>query len=458
MNESATIAKHVANTVYEDLPDKAVAMTKMSFLDALGVTLAAGGLCDECSAFVEVALESGGNEESTILGFGKRVPAHMAAFANGAMAHALDFEDAHDLALVHPNAANVPAALAMAESIGQVNGKDFIAALAVGCDIVCRLGLAFKENPGEYGWYIPPILGSFGAAAAAGKILNLDDTGVLDAFSLTLCQSTCSAELRYSPHSDVRSIRDAFAANAGVLAARLAQKGIKGFDHPFEGKAGLFRLYSNGRYDGLRLIEGLGTKFEGANISFKPWPACRGTHTYIEAALHILKEHALSPDDIVDVRVIVSSFNRMLCEPDNVKKAPQAVIDAKFSIPFTVATALYYKEVGLEHFTPERLKDENVLKLAQKIRYDLDPDLGLRDATRGFLEIRTKDNQTYAKRVDQAYGHPANPISDKDLVAKFMSCADKARAKIPTAKLDELVKRILALEETRDIRQITGLL
>ena len=458
MNESATIAKHVANTVYEDLPDKAVAMTKMSFLDALGVTLAAGGLCDECSAFVEVALESGGNEESTILGFGKRVPAHMAAFANGAMAHALDFEDAHDLALVHPNAANVPAALAMAESIGQVNGKDFIAALAVGCDIVCRLGLAFKENPGEYGWYIPPILGSFGAAAAAGKILNLDDTGVLDAFSLTLCQSTCSAELRYSPHSDVRSIRDAFAAKAGVLAARLAQKGIKGFDHPFEGKAGLFRLYSNGRYDGLRLIEGLGTKFEGANISFKPWPACRGTHTYIEAALHILKEHALSPDDIVDVRVIVSSFNRMLCEPDNIKKAPQAVIDAKFSIPFTVATALYYKEVGLEHFTPERLKDENVLKLAQKIRYDLDPDLGLRDATRGFLEIRTKDNQTYAKRVDQAYGHPANPVSDKDLVAKFMSCADKARAKISTAKLDELVKRILALEETRDIRQITGLL
>ena len=153
MNESAALAKYVANSVFEDLPEKAVAMTKMSFLDALGVTLAAGGLCDECSAFVEIALESGGNEESTILGFGKRVPAHMAAFANGAMAHALDFEDAHDLALVHPNAATVPAALAMAESIGHVGGKDFIVALAVGCDIVCRLGLAFQENPGEYTAY-----------------------------------------------------------------------------------------------------------------------------------------------------------------------------------------------------------------------------------------------------------------------------------------------------------------
>ena len=458
MNESAILAKYVAHTVYEDLPERAVEMTKMSLLDALGVTLAAGGLCGECSAFVEIAMESGGKKESTILGFGDRVPAHMAAFANGAMAHALDFEDAHDLALVHPNAATVPAALATAESVGHVNGKDFIASLAVGCDIVCRLGLAFNENPGEYGWYIPPILGSFGAAAAAGKLLNLDETGILDAFSLTLCQSTCSAELRYSPRSDIRSVRDAFAAKAGVLSARLAQKGVKGFDHPFEGKAGLFRLYSNGQYDGSRLIDGLGTKFEGANISFKPWPACRGTHTYIEAALNILNEHAPDPDDIADVRVVVSSFNRMLCEPESVKKAPQTVIDAKFSIPFTVATALYHKEVGLEHFTPERLKDENVLQLAQKIRYDLDPGLGLRDATRGFLEIRTKDNKTYAKRIDQAYGHPDNPVSQKAVVAKFMSCAEKAKTKIPEAKLKEAVKRILALEELKDIRQVVELL
>ena len=458
MNESAILAEYVANTVYEDLPDRAVEMTKMSLLDALGVTLAAGGLCSECKAFVEIAMESGGKKESTILGFGEQVPAHMAAFANGAMAHALDFEDAHDLALVHPNAATVPAALAMAESIGNVNGKDFIASLAVGCDIVCRLGLAFNENPGEYGWYIPPILGSFGAAAAAGKLLNLDEKRVLDAFSLTLCQSTCSAELRYSPRSDMRSVRDAFAAKAGVLAAKLAQKGVKGFDHPFEGKAGLFSLYSKGNYDGLRLIEGLGTIFEGANISFKPWPACRGTHTYIEAALHILKEYAPDPDDIVDVRVIVSSFNQMLCEPENVKKAPQAVIDAKFSIPFTVATALYYKDVGLEHFTPERLKDKNVLKLAQKIRYDLDPGLGLRDATRGFLEIRTKDNKTYAKRINQAYGHPDNPVSQKGVIAKFMACADKAKTKITEKKLKEISKSILALEEIKDIRQIVALL
>ena len=148
----------------------------------------------------------------------------------------------------------------------------------------------------------------------------------------------------------------------------------------------------------------------------------------------------------------------MLCEPEHVKKAPQTVIDAKFSIPFTVATALYHKEVGLKHFTPERLKDKNILQLAQKIRYDVDPDLGLSDATRGFLEIKTKGNRTYAKRVDRVYGHPDNPLSQKAVVAKFISCADKAKTRIPEERLKQLSKSILSLEDIKDIRQIVELL
>jgi 2-methylcitrate dehydratase PrpD len=112
----------------------------------------------------------------------------------------------------------------------------------------------------------------------------------------------------------------------------------------------------------------------------------------------------------------------------------------------------------LEHFTPERLKDDNVLQLAQKVRHDLDSDLGLRDATRGFLEIRTRDNKTYTKRVDRAYGHPDNPISRSALVAKFMSCAEKAGTKIPPEKLNQISQSILALETSKDMRKVVALL
>jgi len=454
LNESMILAKYVEETVYEDLPARAVKMTKMSLLDALGVTLAASGQANECRAFVDLAIESEGRKESTIIGFQDQVPAHMAAFANGAMAHALDFEDAHDKALVHPNAVSVPVALALAEKLGNVDGKQFITALAIGCDIVCRLGLAFKENPIESGWYIPPILGSFGAVAAACKLLDLGIEQIIDSFSLNLCQTTCSAELTRSPYSDVRAVRDAFAAKGALLSALLAEKGVKGFDSPLEGKAGLFSLYSKGNYESSALTDGLGTIFEGENVSFKPWPTCRGTHTFIDAALQIMTSHSINADDIIDIRVVVSSFNKMLCEPMEVRSAPKAVIDAKFSIPFSLATALYYKSVSLEHFTSYSLKNEGVLQLAKKIGYDVNNNLGVEEATRGYLEIKTKDYKVYSKQIDQAYGHPNYPISEDDLFTKFMDCANKAIKKIPKSDLEKVIRYIMALEEVTDICEI----
>ena len=164
MNPSLILAKHIADTDYDDIPNHVVDITKKSFLDGLGVILAASSLGEGCKQFVNLAIAEGGKEESTIIGFDAKVSTCMAAFANGSMSHAIDFEDTHDGASVHPNAAAIPAALAVAESIGNVNGKEFIAALALGSDIVCRLGLAKKEDPIKYGWYMPPILGAFGAA------------------------------------------------------------------------------------------------------------------------------------------------------------------------------------------------------------------------------------------------------------------------------------------------------
>ena len=150
MSISKQLAQYITDAVYDDLDDITIETTKKSLLDALGVTLAASGLNDACLVFVDLAERSGGKPESTIIGFDAKVPMIAAAFANGAMAHALDFEDAHDTALVHPNAAAIPAALAAAEALGAVDGKQFIAAVAVACDLVCRLGLAFTKNPSEF--------------------------------------------------------------------------------------------------------------------------------------------------------------------------------------------------------------------------------------------------------------------------------------------------------------------
>ena len=455
MNESLTLAKNIVDTDYDDIPPHVAGVTKKSLLDAVGVILAAGKLGEGCKQFVTLAIEQGGKKESTIIGFDAKVPACMAAFANGSMSHALDFEDSHDMALVHPNAAAIPAALAISESLGNVSGKEFITALTLGSDLVARLGLALNENPVECGWYTPPILQAFGATTVAGKLLKLDVKQIRNGFSLTLCQATCSAELIYSSHSMIRAIRDAFSAKAGVLSALLAQKGITGFEHPFEGRAGLFNIYSRGKWDPFSLTNGLGKIFESAHVSFKPWPSCRGTHAYIDATLQILEKHHLKPVEIKEIRLTVSPVNKMLCEPLENKMNPATAIEAKFSLPFTVATAIVHGTVTLEHFSPRALSDPVVLELARKVSYGVDEKLSLRQATQGFLQIKTKDGRTYPKRLEFAYGHPENPMSDEAFVAKFMDCAKHSVKKFSTRTLNKIVELILNLEEIKDISELT---
>jgi 2-methylcitrate dehydratase PrpD len=180
MNESLTFAKHIFNINFEDIPRNVVDTTKRSLLDGIGVILAAGTLGEGCKQFVNLAKAGGGKAESTIIGFHTKVPAYMAAFANGSMAHALDFEDVIDR--VHPNASTIPAALAVAEAAGNVSGKQLITAITLGSDIVARFGLSQTDAPTKYGWFPTPIFGSYGATTAASKLLGLSIEQIIAAF------------------------------------------------------------------------------------------------------------------------------------------------------------------------------------------------------------------------------------------------------------------------------------
>jgi len=452
-SESLALARNIVDIHYDDIPRSVLDITKKSILDALGVTLAASSLGEGCKQFIDLAIAQGGKRESTIIGFGAKVPAPLAAFANGSMAHSLDFEDAHDAALVHPNAATLPAALAVAESLGNVTGKEFLTAVVLGSDLVCRLGLALNEDLLKYGWYMPPILGAFGATAAASKLLRLNERQILDAFSLTLCQATCSAELTHSTHSIIRSIRDAFSAQAGVLSALLARKGVAGFDQPIEGKAGLFSMYARGNYDPAKLVDNLGKTFEGGNVSFKPWPSCRGTHSYIDALLQVVDKHDLKPDDVEVIKVIVSPVNKMLCHPPEIKRNPATAIDAKFSLPFVLAVALTRRRVSLDDFAPQELRNRDVLAVAQRVCCDVDASLDTKGASQGALQLSTTLG-AITRKMQLAYGHPQNPISQEALVAKFLDCAGHSARRIPRERLDELIRSILSVEELENVAQI----
>ncbi len=452
---SAQIARHIAQSRYENLPGTTIAAAKRAILDGVGVILAASGTSEDVLPFVDLARAQGGSAQATILGFRERVSAPMAAFANGAMAHALDFEDAFDAAPCHPNASLLPALLSMAELRSPLAGRDFILAVATGCDLVCRVALSLRRPMENGGWYPPPILGGFGATAAVSRALRLTPVQITDAFSLLLCQNTCPGEIKHSPDTVIRAIREAFPAQASVLASLLAERGVRGFAHPFEGRAGFFALYADGSYAPGDLLNRLGERYWIDELSFKKWPCCRGTHAYIEAAQRLRGIHRFNADEVVELKVAGGELQRMLCEPMLQKRAPQTVIEAKFSLPFTLAVALRDAEVTLGSFTQETLRDPALLSVAGKFTFGFDPKLS-QPATAGELTVVLRDGSVLTQRIAAALGDAARPLDDAALRAKFVDCAMRAAAPFSQEAAERLADRILDLEREPDAGSLLG--
>lgn len=448
------VARQLVQTTFADLPEAAVHAAKRSLLDAVGVSLGASGLEPACAPFVATAIEVPG--PCSILGFRGGTSPLMAAFANGALAHALDYEDAYDGTAAHPNAASVPVALALAEADPNIDGRALIVALAVASDLVCRLALAIDDNPDDYGFYTPAILSAFGAAACAAKLLQLDEAATVSALGLTLTQAMCSSQLKHDPRSSLRAVRDAFAAHAGLMAAQLAARGVHSFDGAFEGRHGLFATYARGAYTPERLLQGLGARFLGELVSFKPWPSCRGTHAYIEAALRLRAEHAIEPQQVEKVVAHGAALNRMLAEPPARKQAPQTSIDAKFSIPYCVAVALRRGAVCLDDFAALALSDRDTTALAQRVDFQVDPNVGMREATHGTLELQLHGAGVVRAQVGPPLGHPSHPLDDAQLVHKFLDCASRAQVRVPEPVLRELAAALLCIEEANSVRAVVA--
>jgi 2-methylcitrate dehydratase PrpD len=437
---SAALARHVASLRFEDLPATTIAATKRALLDGLGVMLAASGLSEDVRPFVTLAREMAGPCRASILGSWERVSPAAAAFANGAMAHALDYEDAFDAAPTHPTASLIPAALAMAQAL-DARGATFITAMAIGCDLACRLALSVGDAL-ERAWYPPPILGAFGAVAATAHLHGLTEQQTLDAFSLMLCQTTCPQEIKHSRDSVIRAVREAFPAQAAVISAALAAQDVRGFATPLEGKGGFFHAFADGRWNADALLHDLGRHFYIEALSFKPWPCCRGTHPYIEAAQRLRAAHGIRPQDIKLIRAPIGTVQQMLCEPLARKRAPATIIDAKFSIPFTVGAAFVHQEVTLDTFTTAQIVNPEVLAIAARVA----PFVREGSPTSGGLEIELTDGRRYASEIDQALGHPDRPMTDARLRGKFVDCATRAAVAMTVVEAQELCDRILSLE------------
>ncbi len=435
---TAQIAQHFADLTFDALTPATVHATRRALLDALGVMLGASGLSEDALPYRTHALAASG--PSRLIGFEAATTPSLAALANGALAHALDFGDTFDAGPAHPNAALVPALLALADADPAIKFSDVITAMAAGSDLACRLSLAPPRAYEDGGWYPPPLVNLIATAAGCAKLLRLDADGIRNAMGLALMQGAFPSEIKYDATSPLRGVREGFVARAAVEAALLAQVGATAFAEPLEGKAGFFAIYGGGPPTDA-LLDGLGTAFLGDQVSFKPWPACRGTHPYIEAALALRDTIDLAAIDRIEAET--GPIQEMLIRPQPIKAAPTRAIEAKFSIPYTVAAALLDGAVTLATFLPARIDDDATRALAAKVMEVRNPDWTRAHAASGSLTFVMHDGTRHTHHVMQAAGHPDRPIPDSALLAKFADCAAYAATPIAALEATRLAQQIL---------------
>ena len=451
------IAEHLTQTPYAALTQPALETARLDTLDTLGAALA-GSSAPACAEIVDLVAFWGGVQQSQVMVFGGRVPAPLATLANTTMAHARELDDTLDEAVLHAGVTVVPAALAVAEAL-EADGQTTLRAIALGLDLVCRLGLACTAPPGPTGWVLTSNLGVFASAATAGMLLGLSESQMHNALGIAYCQAAGNMQA-VADAAMTKRLQVGLAAQAGVGAAYMAARDISGAHEVFEGRHGYYKVYQRGRYDRNVVLNGLGTTFVHPQLSYKPYPSCRFTHGVIDAALRIAER--VQPEDIESIEVaLTSAAHHSIVEPIAAKQRPRTIVDAQFSAPYTAAVALLRREVRLEDFTSEAIEDARVLELASKVSCRADAQM---DAERGrgispaLVTVHLRGGSVERERQDWPLGHPNTPLGVDGLIAKFRRCAAHAAEPIPERSLDLVIESCLGLEAAPRAAIVTELL
>lgn len=452
-----TLADYCLNTRYESLPAEVIAVTKAQILDTIAVALPALS-ADGIQQLYALNKETGGKPESLVLGTDIRLPAEKAARLNASMAAALEFDDTYEPSLLHASCVTVPTALAVADLLGGVSGKDLITAVATGTDVACRLSRAGSPgiSPFIVGWDPTPMYGFLAASLVAGRLMGLTRDQMVAAAGLAYHQLSGNAQASIDG-THAKRLGGGFAAYGGVMSARLARRGVYGSFHVLEGSKGLFKQYHGGKYSKESLLGGLGTDYAGLDIAPKPYPSCRGGHVAIDAALDLVRSNNIKPDDVDHVTVYSPPAEMMLLGlPLEKKQNPQTIVEAQFSNPWMVAAAIQDREVGLRHFTPDALKRADLKVLAKRITTMEDKSLVRPDGGPGFVrvEIKTRGGQTLSKQVKYAKGDPNNPMAHGELEKKVYECTDSAG--MGRGQAARVMQRILHLEAEPDVSRLNA--
>ena len=459
---AAILADFVHATGFADLPDAIRVIARRHVLDTLGCCLCATRL-DTSRSLARYLLSEGGVSQATALGVPQRLPAAQAAFMNGLLARSLEFDD---MAMpdLHPSGSIVPVVLALSEWQG-ASGQDAIAATAIGLELCLRLGRAGFDHATRTSRFLQrgqdatAICGTLAGSAVAAKLLGLDAHGIANAIGIAVSLASGSLEANRSGGT-IKRFQSGWAAKSGIQAAMLTKFGIDGPRQAIEGRYGFYQCFVDGQFDPGMLTDGLGSVWRISSLRFKPYPSNYYTHAGIDAAL-ALSQKGLRVHEIDSARLAVAqAMLHTVGEPLDRKQTPRTAYEAKFSAPYTVASALIGGSslgLGIKDFTDDLVRDPARQALMLKIAVTSDPrcDAIFPDQAPAILSVMTRDGRDLSEEVLVNRGGPERPLTDEELAIKFSdNCSEVMRPEMAKA-LGAAVDRI---EEAADVAEIVRIL
>lgn len=448
-----TIAEQLAafarDLSHDAIPDNVRRRAKHLILDACGIALASSTY-DFARVTVD-SLMSFGNGDGHVIGSSTRLPLRDAVLANGVLIHGLDFDDTHLIGTVHASSSCFPTALGVAADAGK-SGRELLTAYVLGMETAARLGAVAKGELVQLGFHPTGVIAAFACALIAGKLLGLDRTRLTMAQAIAL--SMASGAREYSADaSGTKRMHPGWAGASGITAAVLARGGFTGPRTAYEGRFGLYETHlraSSAPYDLTAATRDLGATWETLAVAIKPFPVGQLNVAFIDAAIVISRKLQAPPDAIASIEVLVPPHAvKVVCEPVAARKRPANSYAAQFSVQFAVACALIHQKFGLAEL--ERYRDPEILALADKVSYRLDPHTGYPKSWSGEVIVTLKNGERIAHREQANRGAEDNPISEADIVRKFM---DNAKMAIPHSRAEAIKEAILGLDAIEHARTI----
>lgn len=443
------LSEWVDGLTYADIPETAREAGVRALIDTVGVGLASSNM-PFADIVTGLITEWGGVAEGTVWATGARVPAPNAIIANGNMAHGIDFDDTHGEGLMHPSACVVPTALAVGEKVG-ASGEEVLTAIIAGIEVQTRIASAAAGMFHARGFHPTFVSGSFSTALTAGKLLGLTPEQLTHA--LGICGTQASGTFEWLQNGSwAKRFGPGWAGHSGTIAALLAARGYTGPETIFEGRFGLYRSHvGEGNYSIDRLLRGLGQEWETTMLLPKRYPCCHATHGAVNAAKKVLADPQFDLDAIEDVEVwIQPEMLPVVCQPEDVKRRPNSVYQALFSLYYVVARTLMFGHVDLDDFTEETIRDPKVLALSDKVR-----DVGHEPYAHhlgypGTVIVRLRDGRELRGESDDL----SDPITMDEVTDKFRR---NARRVMSAEQVDELLESLRTIASASDIRSLMSL-